>query len=385
MEGKLDKLKYIIKELKSEFYERDEVVEGSVCALLTSNHMLILGPPGTAKSQLSNELCSRISGTQYFHWLLTKFTTPEEIFGSVSLKGLENDEYRRITTYKFPESHIAFLDEIFKASSSILNSLLTAVNERIFFNGTSKYEIPLISLFGASNELPADDDELDALYDRFMLRYMVGYIREDFRFLKMVQGVKVNTEKTTISLEELMEIKNMLGDIKISSSIYKIVLKIRNELGRKGILLSDRRYKNSFDLIRANALIKSKMQVDEDDLKILEHILWRDPDEIADVKSVIYKCLFGYRENLKELLVNAQEIESYSNQDWDDQETRIKANIEAQTKLKMIISRVDDISDELKDRGKSLDEVDEIRSKIDTLQKKLLDSMVNSEESTVHN
>jgi len=198
LERKLDKLNNIIKELKSDFYERDEVVEGSVCALLTSNHMLILGPPGTAKSQLSNELCSRITGTQYFHWLLTKFTTPEEIFGSVSLKGLENDEYRRITTHKFPEAHIAFLDEIFKASSSILNSLLTAVNERIFFNGTSKYEIPLISLFGASNELPADDDELDALYDRFMLRYAVGYIKEDFRFLKMVQGVKGNKEKTRI-------------------------------------------------------------------------------------------------------------------------------------------------------------------------------------------
>jgi len=347
--------------------------------------MLVLGPPGTAKSQLSNELCSRITGTQYFHWLLTKFTTPEEIFGSVSLKGLENDEYRRITTHKFPEAHIAFLDEIFKASSSILNSFLTAVNERIFFNGTAKYEIPLISLFGASNELPADDDELDALYDRFMLRYAVGYIKEDFRFLKMVQGVKGNKEKTRISLEELMEIRDMLSDVKIPPSIYKIVLKIRNELGRKGILLSDRRYKNSFDIIKANALIKSKMQVNEDDLKILEHILWRVPDEIAEVRAIIYKCLYGYRENLKELLVNAQEIESYSSKEWDDQETRIKANIEAQTKLKMIISRVDDISDELKDRGKSLDEVEEIRTKIDNMQKKILDSMLNSEQSSVQN
>lgn len=385
METKLDKLIKIIRELKSDFYERDEVVEGSVCALITSNHVLILGPPGTAKSQLSNELCSRITGAQYFHWLLTKFTTPEEIFGSISLKGLENDEYRRITTHKFPESHIAFLDEIFKASSSILNSLLTAINERIFFNGTEKYMIPLISLFAASNELPADDDELDALYDRFMLRYAVGYIKEDFRFLKMVQGVKSDTEKTRISMEELIEIRDMMKDVEIPSSIYKIVLKIRNELGRKGILLSDRRYKNSFDLIKANALLKSKTQVNEDHLKILEHILWRDPDEIAEVKSVIYKCLYGYREKLKELLVSAQEIESYSSQDWDDQETRIKANIEAQTKLKMIISRVDDILDELKDRGKSLDEVEEIRTKIDDLQKKILDSMLNSEQSTVQN
>ena len=385
MERVLEILKEIIKELKSEFLERDEVIDGSVCALLTSNHVLILGPPGTAKSQLSNELCSRIEGAEYFHWLLTKFTTPEEIFGSVSLKGLENDEYRRITTHKFPESHIAFLDEIFKASSSILNSLLTAVNERIFFNGTQKYVIPLISLFGASNELPAEDDELDALYDRFMLRYAVGYIKEDFRFLKMVQASEKGAGNTSLSLDELMQLKRMVEDVKIPPTIYKIVLKIRTELGRKGIILSDRRYKNSFNLIKAHALIKSRVMVDEDDLMILEHVLWRDPGEIAEVKSIIYKCLYGYRETLKELLVNAQEIESYSRQDWEDQETRVKANIEAQTKLKMIISKVDDITNELTDRGKPLEEVQEIRDKIDKLQKKILDSMINSEQSRIQN
>ena len=130
---------------------------------------------------LADELCRRIEGANYFQWLLTKFSTPEEIFGAVSLKSLEQDDYRRVTDHKLPEAHIAFLDEIFKANSSILNALLTLINERLFHNGRERVIVPLITMFGASNELP-DEDELTALFDRFMLRFMVDYIGEEFRF-----------------------------------------------------------------------------------------------------------------------------------------------------------------------------------------------------------
>ena len=142
---------------------------------------------------------ARSAGARYFQWLLTKFTTPEELFGAVSLRGLENDEYRRVTSGKLPEAHIAFLDEVFKASSSILNTLLTIMNERIFYNGTEKVRIPLISLFGASNELPSEEDELEALYDRFLLRYVVDYIKEDFRFLKMLNTENEISEEGVIT------------------------------------------------------------------------------------------------------------------------------------------------------------------------------------------
>lgn len=381
MERELEKLKAVISELKSRFYERDELIEGAICAILTSNHVIIIGPPGTAKSQLANDLCSRITGANYFQWLLTKFTTPEEIFGSISLKGLENDEYRRVTTNKLPESHIAFLDEIFKSSSSILNSLLTVINERVYFNGTEKINTPLITLFGASNELPTDEDELDALYDRFLVRFVVGYIEEDFRFLKMIQGGDDKNEPTTFSLQELSKLKEKVIRVEIPQAVYKILLRIRKELNAKGISLSDRRYKSSVSLIKARAFINGREMAKEEDVKILENVLWKDPAEIPEIKSTLHSILFGYREQLKELYIQAKEIEAYSKQNWDDEETKIKANIEAQTKLKMLINKVNDLSEELFDRGKSTGEVTEIKSKIEDVQKEILDSLIGTQEA----
>jgi len=381
LERELEKLKAVISELKSRFYERDELIEGAICAILTSNHVIIIGPPGTAKSQLANDLCSRITGANYFQWLLTKFTTPEEIFGSISLKGLENDEYRRVTTNKLPESHIAFLDEIFKSSSSILNSLLTVINERIYFNGTEKIYTPLITLFGASNELPTDEDELDALYDRFLVRFVVGYIEEDFRFLKMIQGGDDKNEPTTFSLQELSKLKEKVIRVEIPQAVYKILLRIRKELNAKGISLSDRRYKSSVSLIKARAFINGREMAKEEDVKILENVLWKDPAEIPEIKSTLHSILFGYREQLKELYIQAKEIEAYSKQNWDDEETKIKANIEAQTKLKMLINKVNDLSEELFDRGKSTGEVTEIKSKIEDVQKEILDSLIGTQEA----
>src|SRR3989442_2492284 len=212
-----EKLKKIRDELRQTFLERADLIDGALSALLASHHILIIGPPGTAKSMLADEICRRIEGANYFQWLLTRFSTPEEVFGAVSLKALEQDEYRRVTAHKLPEANIAFLDEIFKANSSILNAILTLINERLFHNGKEIAPVPLLTLFGASNELP-EDDELMAVYDRFLLRFVVNYIAEDFRFLRMLES-QAQPERTALGLTELTEIQKQAQDVSIPSHV----------------------------------------------------------------------------------------------------------------------------------------------------------------------
>jgi len=380
MERALEKLIQIRDELKTGYYERDDVIDGTFTALLTDNHMLLIGPPGTAKSQLVSEVCKKINGAQYFQWLLTKFTAPEELFGAVSLKGLENDEYRRVTSGKLPEAHIVFLDEIFKASSSILNTLLTVMNERIYYNGTEATQIPLISLFGASNELPSEEDELEALYDRFLLRYVVDYIKEDFRFLKLLQGDGTDSKVTFITPEELNYCKSQARETLVPSNILKLIGRIRKELKKKGITPSDRRYKQSISVLKAKAYLDGREEVSEEDLRFLENVLWRDPGEKVEIQSIIHQALHGYKDRLRELVIQAKELNGYSKREWEDEDMRIKANIEAQTKLKQIASNVNDLIEECEQRGKPTEEINKAKNEIEEMQKEILDRLISKNE-----
>jgi len=380
MERALEKLIQIRNELKNEYYERDDVIDGTFTALLTDNHMLLIGPPGTAKSQLVSEVCNKIKGAKYFQWLLTKFTAPEELFGAVSLKGLENDEYRRVTNGKLPEAHIVFLDEVFKASSSILNTLLTVMNERIYYNGTEVTQIPLISLFGASNELPSEEDELEALYDRFLLRYVVDYIKEEFRFLKLLQGDSTDSKETVITPEELDYCKSQARDTLVPSNMLKLIGRIRKELKKKGINPSDRRYKQSISMLKAKAYLDGRAEVSEEDLRFLENVLWRDPGEKAEIQSVIHQALHGYKDRLRELVIQAKELAGYSRREWENEDMHIKANIEAQTKLKQIVSNVNELIEECEQRGKPTEKINKAKDEIEEIQKEILDRLVSGKQ-----
>lgn len=382
MERTLEKLIRIREELGSVFFERDDVLEGSLISLLTSNHLLLIGPPGTAKSLLANELCKRISGGFYFQWLLTKFSTPEEIFGAISLKGLENDEYRRVIERKLPEAHVVFLDEVFKANSSILNALLTVMNERIFHNGKEIIKIPLICLFGASNELPSEEDDLDALYDRFLLRYLVDYIEEDFRFLKMLQ-TEVAEPSTFLTIDEVNELQSLVDDVVLPPKILKLIARVRNELIKKSLILSDRRYKQLIKVLKAKALLSGRSQVDEADMDIFQHVLWKEPSEKNEIKMTLFKILHGFREKIDELLMQSKELEAYAFREWENEEMALKACIEAQTKLKKISSELDVLSDELSERGKNFEKIKTAKSQVEDIQKKILNSIVSENQEII--
>jgi MoxR-like ATPase len=366
-----EKIAQIRQELRQTFLERADLIDGALAALLSAHHVLVIGPPGTAKSMLADEICRRIDGANYFQWLLTRFTTPEEVFGAVSLKALEQDDYRRVTARKLPEAHIAFLDEIFKANSSILNAILTLINERLFHNGKDITQVPLLTLFGASNELP-EDDELMALYDRFLVRFVVNYIAEDFRFLRMLESTPTNA-RTTVSLAELHAVQREVREVAISSQIYRGIADIRRELNKRNIHASDRRYRQALTLLQAHAYLEGSSEVMERNLFFLEHVLWRDPSEHEQVRSTIRELLLGYEEEITELLYESREIRDSALRPWETTDERARALIEFHTKLRNILAKVDQIIDKAKRLGRPLDRVGSVRNEIEQIQKEMLE------------
>ena len=277
-----------VKQELSAFYkERDEVIDGSLTALVAREHVFLLGLPGTAKSLLVRDLCSRIEGARYFEWLLTKFSTPEELFGPVSLKALENDEYRRITKGKLPEAEIVFLDEIFKASAGILNALLSVVNERVYHNNSHPQEVPVEMLVGASNEIPTEP-ELQALYDRLLLRYHVKPIQQAQEFLDMVSTrVDRSPGEAKIDRDELHKAQKLAWEVETDGMVLNGLLEIRRGLAGAGIEQSDRRWKKSLHLVRARALLHGREQAKPEDLVILSHTMWDAPEQARKVERVV--------------------------------------------------------------------------------------------------
>ena len=284
----IDTLKRIEGELNIELIERSDAIRAILIALITRQHGVFLGPPGTGKSWLVTKVARRIAtiglngnGLKTFVRLITKTTQPEELFGPVSIGALKNDQFKRVVTNMLPEAELAFLDEVFKGSSAILNTLLTIMNEREFDNGTDRIPVPLISLFAASNEMPQGED-LNAMWDRLVLRVMVDYTTES-GFARLIRKAAAPVINTTLTKPELLAIQDTVRQVSIPSSTYGAIETLRKDLQTKGIIVSDRRWQWATTLLQGQAVLEGRTTVEEDDLMILKEALWSAPEQRSDI------------------------------------------------------------------------------------------------------
>jgi len=373
----IDKLNNISKELNDIFIERERVIENSIKALITGQAVLLIGPPGTAKSALTNALCSRIENGRYFSWLLNRTSDPAEILGPFSIKEMENDKFLRVTKGKLPEAEIAFLDEVFKCNEPTLNILLPIINEKLFYNDGQPVEVPLITLFAASNEFP-EEDSLMALYDRMMFRMYVDYIGDIQNKMKMFNNFLNKNNKadkcTTISLDELKLLREALNEIKIPDSILKEYISLINLLYQNGIVISDRRQNECLNVLRATALLDKRDEVILTDLKALRDVLWSKLEDIEKIDEILKeKIVSPYQKEYNNIKKQYKELVTSSGNMSDTRIIiEIKNSLEfLHEKTNRLLKQADLMEKDTKNKLSMLEK--EIKNYLDTLSKQIDD------------
>jgi MoxR-like ATPase len=294
-----DKVRELGRALDERYLDKSEIVRMLLVTLVAGEHMLIVGPPGTAKSALVRQL-ARLVDARYFEYLLTRFSEPNEIFGPVDIKAFREGTFVRRIEAMLPDAEIVFLDEIFKSNSAILNALLSILNERRFFTGSATINVPLCSLYGATNEVP-NDDALGAIFDRFIVRTLSENL-DSFHFhgliergakaeaaaLAPVSALEANVDAgPLLTLAEIRRLQAALPALMRFSeeflARYKgLIFQLRSE----GVTVSDRRVVKLLKLFAASALIDGRPAAHDGDFFVLRHV-WNSTDQIPLIEDIV--------------------------------------------------------------------------------------------------
>lgn len=280
------KLREVISELKSETVERETEIDLLVRTLLARGNGLLIGEPGVAKSLLIDLLMERI-GLGVFTLLMAKDTPSEQVLGPVSLAALEKDEFRRITTGKLPEANVGWIDEIFKANSTVLNAMLKIINEGKFDNNGHSVQLDFDSMIGASNEMPGPDrSDLNAFRDRFGWTKLVDHVRTTSGLTEVIDGQlaryagnAVAPNVTIVSYDEFKQAQSEIPNIGVPDQVKKNMIELRTRAESENMKISVRRMFEGLKLMMAAAWLTDRTEVSTEDLKVFEHVLWSDPED----------------------------------------------------------------------------------------------------------
>lgn len=329
----LERFKQLLGEMNRGIYEKETEISLSLLAALAGESIILLGPPGVAKSMVARQLKTAFRDAQSFEYLMSRFSTPDEIFGPVSIQKLKtSDTYERAMEGYLPTVDVVFLDEIWKAGPAIQNTLLTVINEKIFRNGNREMHLPLKLLVAASNELPAKGEGLEALWDRFVIRIESRPIKLEKNFRAMLLDSHADflgptdfTDSTDfsgftgglghadfadnadfsdlkITSEEYAEWTERIDKIGVKIEVLDAISAIRKSLRavnvdeaaeRRNIYVSDRRWKNIVRLLRTSAFMQDREEVDICDLLPIYHCLWQEPEERDAIRNIVIRALFS--------------------------------------------------------------------------------------------
>src|ERR1700761_996273 len=284
----IGKLNEILKFVKHAFIGKDEIVDLLGVSLIARENAFLLGPPGTAKSAIIRLLSQCVEDGKNFEYLLTRFTEPNEIFGPFDIRKLKDGELITNTEGMMPEASMVFLDEIFNANSAILNSLLMALNEKIFRRGKETKKLPALMFVGASNALP-EEESLNALLDRFLIRIKCDYVDPDKLHEVLLAGWNlennIQQQRPAIASAEIRQLQSECRSVDLAP-IRKVYIDIVHSLRNTGIKVSDRRAVKLQNLIAASALICARTEAILSDLWVLKYI-WDTEEQIEILEGII--------------------------------------------------------------------------------------------------